>query len=121
MQNIVEENNLENAKVSTLQGIISWCSNLDLCTENSITSHHEEITSIIKTELVDLQVSCTLQYDFKAQFKGSILKDDFRLVFNEESIFGAGINLIDRLVLENIETISSNEGHELRIKEDEET
>jgi hypothetical protein len=39
------------------------------------------------------------------------------LVFNEESISRVVVNLIDRLALENIEPISSNEIHELR-KED---
>jgi hypothetical protein len=55
-----------------------------------------------------------MQYDFKAQFEGNILKDDFNLVFNEESIFEAVVNLTYRLELENLEPISSNESHELR-------
>jgi hypothetical protein len=41
-----------------------------------------------KTTHAYLQMSHTLQFDFEAQLEGNVLKDDFKPILNEESIYG---------------------------------
>jgi len=51
----------------------------------------KKIISITETSHTDLHASYFLQYDFKEQFQGGILKDDTKLVFKKESIFRVDI------------------------------
>jgi hypothetical protein len=110
--NIIEKDNLEIANTSNLQEVIFQDFDPDLHNIISVFSQHEEIIPITETSHVDLHVSCFLQSDFKEQFQGSILKDDSKLVFNEESISRVAINLINDLTSKEIELVSSNDDHE---------